>query len=476
MTTAYPGDRRRLEQQVPELGAGRPGEMGAGRLRDRAGRFARRRPLARLSSTCWSPREAQGPATTASNGPARSPGATARSASTASPTTRMNQWHVAPLRPPHLAALCVWEGSSDYYRELARHGGILCDFLAQLVRAPGRQRAARRRRARRRRAGHRRAGRRARRRCRRRSSRKNRADVAGDALRRRLIDDYYRARTPRLREDRRAAAVGRQLGRPGPASARQLRRLSARRLQAEMARGARRHALLALLHRTTATTCRSASSAISSKARTPAGTSSRRSRSTSATRARNSRCAPRTNGRSRARSGRSSISSRTTAACAGRADGAATTLAYETTGDGLTFLTPPMTRGDGDHRAGRRQAVRVVRHHRRRHVPGAARVRSARQGSDLHRRQRSAHADRPRLAARLAPQARSRSAPCPIGPGTPTTRNAAAHAGRAGRARRRDLADLHRRAARLSPRPHGARQGLRVRRHRRRRSRTRPIR
>src|SRR3981189_554747 len=41
----------------------------------------------------------------------------------------MNQWHVAPLKPAHLAALCIWEGSSDYYRELARHGGILCDFL-----------------------------------------------------------------------------------------------------------------------------------------------------------------------------------------------------------------------------------------------------------------------------------------------------------------------------------------------------------
>src|SRR5262252_8809833 len=41
----------------------------------------------------------------------------------------MNQWHVAPLMPPHLAALCIWEGSSDYYRELCRHGGILSDFL-----------------------------------------------------------------------------------------------------------------------------------------------------------------------------------------------------------------------------------------------------------------------------------------------------------------------------------------------------------
>ncbi len=42
----------------------------------------------------------------------------------------MNQWHVAALKPPHLAALCIWEGSSDFYREQNRHGGILCDFTA----------------------------------------------------------------------------------------------------------------------------------------------------------------------------------------------------------------------------------------------------------------------------------------------------------------------------------------------------------
>src|SRR5664279_2503399 len=41
----------------------------------------------------------------------------------------MNQWQVGELKPPHLAALCIWEGSSDYYRELCRHGGILSDFL-----------------------------------------------------------------------------------------------------------------------------------------------------------------------------------------------------------------------------------------------------------------------------------------------------------------------------------------------------------
>jgi uncharacterized protein len=42
----------------------------------------------------------------------------------------MNQWTVGALKPPHRAALCIWEGSSDYYRELCRHGGILSDFYA----------------------------------------------------------------------------------------------------------------------------------------------------------------------------------------------------------------------------------------------------------------------------------------------------------------------------------------------------------
>jgi predicted acyl esterase len=39
-----------------------------------------------------------------------------------------NQWMVATLKPPHLAAICIWEGMADFYRDAARHGGILCDF------------------------------------------------------------------------------------------------------------------------------------------------------------------------------------------------------------------------------------------------------------------------------------------------------------------------------------------------------------
>jgi uncharacterized protein len=106
----------------------------------------------------------------------------------------MNQWTVGALKPPHLAALCVWEGSSDYYRELCRHGGILSDFFnnwyprqvtcvqhgvgvrgaksvvtGELVAGPGTlsdsELAA------------------------------NRVDSPGEAKRRRLYDDYYAART-----------------------------------------------------------------------------------------------------------------------------------------------------------------------------------------------------------------------------------------------------------------------------------------
>ena len=42
----------------------------------------------------------------------------------------MNQWHVASLQPRHLAAMCVWEGAADFYRDMTHHGGILSTFWA----------------------------------------------------------------------------------------------------------------------------------------------------------------------------------------------------------------------------------------------------------------------------------------------------------------------------------------------------------
>jgi hypothetical protein len=40
----------------------------------------------------------------------------------------MNQWQVAALQPPHLAAICVWEGAADWYRDVTHHGGIFTTF------------------------------------------------------------------------------------------------------------------------------------------------------------------------------------------------------------------------------------------------------------------------------------------------------------------------------------------------------------
>ncbi|WP_180899059.1 CocE/NonD family hydrolase [Martelella soudanensis] len=43
----------------------------------------------------------------------------------------ITQWNVASLQPPHLAAIIPWEGASDFYRDFARHGGILSNKFFQ---------------------------------------------------------------------------------------------------------------------------------------------------------------------------------------------------------------------------------------------------------------------------------------------------------------------------------------------------------
>jgi predicted acyl esterase len=42
----------------------------------------------------------------------------------------MNQWQVATRHPKHLTAMCIWEGAADFYRDMGRHGGILCNGFA----------------------------------------------------------------------------------------------------------------------------------------------------------------------------------------------------------------------------------------------------------------------------------------------------------------------------------------------------------
>jgi len=39
-----------------------------------------------------------------------------------------NQWRAAATQPPHLAAICAWEGWTDAYRDSNRHGGMACTF------------------------------------------------------------------------------------------------------------------------------------------------------------------------------------------------------------------------------------------------------------------------------------------------------------------------------------------------------------
>jgi predicted acyl esterase len=43
----------------------------------------------------------------------------------------MNEYQAAATQPPHLAAICPWEGASDWYREVYYHGGILSTFAGR---------------------------------------------------------------------------------------------------------------------------------------------------------------------------------------------------------------------------------------------------------------------------------------------------------------------------------------------------------
>lgn len=43
----------------------------------------------------------------------------------------INQWQVAARRPPHLAAICPWEGAADWYRDANYHGGVPSPFIGR---------------------------------------------------------------------------------------------------------------------------------------------------------------------------------------------------------------------------------------------------------------------------------------------------------------------------------------------------------
>src|ERR1700679_2847340 len=43
----------------------------------------------------------------------------------------IKQWQAAALQPPHLAAICPWEGGCDLYRDWSHHGGIFSNHFPE---------------------------------------------------------------------------------------------------------------------------------------------------------------------------------------------------------------------------------------------------------------------------------------------------------------------------------------------------------
>ena len=142
----------------------------------------------------------------------------------------INQWQVAALQPPHLAAMCVWEGAADWYRDMTHHGGILSTFWANWydMQVKTVQHGLGERGPRSRVTGELVCGA---------GDADATTELAAQPLRLRRRDPrpsarrrLPQARSPDLVEGDGAAALRRQLGRPGPASARQFRGLPARRV------------------------------------------------------------------------------------------------------------------------------------------------------------------------------------------------------------------------------------------------------
>ena len=111
----------------------------------------------------------------------------------------INAWQVAAMNPPHLAAFCSWEGASDYYREMCRHGGIFNEFQGNWFERQAKtiQYGVGERGARSQVTGMLVAGFET---LSEEELKKNRADMDDDVLKRPLLDDYYQARIPKLED------------------------------------------------------------------------------------------------------------------------------------------------------------------------------------------------------------------------------------------------------------------------------------
>ena len=372
-----------------------------------------------------------------------------------------NQWQCAALQPKHLAAICLWEGAADFYRDMAHHGGIFCTASPRTGR-PRRSITLQHGRGTRgfksRMTGDWVSG-------------PDRADRGGarrqpaqflrglsrpQARHRRVLAVAHAG----LVEGQGAAALDRQLGRPGPASARQFRGLRALRVEAEVARSATASSTGRISTRTTASRCRRSSSATSSRARRPAGTSSPRCSCRSATS---------TSSSSGTRSEWPLKRTKWTKFFLDPADFTLSTkrqakkssVTYKGLGDGVTFLTEPL-----------KQDTEIT-------GPIAAKlwVSSATEDADLFLVVRVFSPDMKEIVfqgaldphtpiaqgwLRVSHRKLDKKLTLPYRPYHTHDEEQKLKPGEVVRGRRRGLADLHRGAGGLPHRAHGARQGLRV--------------
>ncbi len=313
MVEKHPDVAAGSTQQVPELGGRRPGEVGAGRLRLRARRLARLRPVAGLHRPLLAARD-PGLRTTCIEWAGVQPWSNGKVGLDGISYYAMNQWQVAGAAARRTWRRCACgRAPSDWYRDSTHHGGILSTFWTNWYdmqvktvqyglgeRGPRQPAtpacwcAATRRwprtswRATGRTSGPR--------------SSPTRSTTTTTASAQRDWD-----------ADDRAAAVRRQLGRPGAAPARQRRGLRARRVAGQVARDARRRALDALLHRLRRGHPEALLRPLPQGRGHRLATTSPASCCRSATPTAPSPSAPRASGRSRARGGRACTSTSTTA-------------------------------------------------------------------------------------------------------------------------------------------------------------------
>ena len=253
----------------------------------------------------------------------------------------MNQWMVATLeQPKHLAAMCAWEGASDFYREFAYHGGILSTFLANWfdMQVKTVQYGLGERGARSSVTGEPACG----------DVTLSDAELAKNRMRSRAAT-CSRIRWPtsitklarRFGKNSKSRSCPREIGAVKVCICAATPKPSCARLRNRSGSSCTASSTGRISTPIMAVRCRSASSTTSSKGSRTDGTASAASISTCVI-STTSKDATKTSGRSRARSGRSSISIPTARRSRKSRRKPAVTFRYSGFGDGLTFVTEPL--------------------------------------------------------------------------------------------------------------------------------------